>query len=125
MAGVSDIEPPHAESIMRLSTLVIPHRTDALVTIATRMSALPLGVLTEARRAEIARNLIFPMLLLIDALQLVASGTGRRGGAHAVHRDRACTVRAGEAKRRFPAAVRDAARRAPAGRSCKLIQLQH
>lgn len=58
---------------MRHSKLLIPHRTDALVMIATHMSALPLGVLSEARRAEIARNLICPMLLLIDALQLVAN----------------------------------------------------
>lgn len=58
---------------MRISTLVIPQRTDALTTIATHMSALPLGVLTEARRVEIVRNLLYPMLLQIEALQLVAN----------------------------------------------------
>lgn len=57
---------------MRISRLVIPQRTDALIAIATHMSALPMGVLTEARRAEIVRNLFDPMLLLIEALQLVS-----------------------------------------------------
>lgn len=57
---------------MRSSTLVIPQPADALCAIATHMSALPLGVLTEARRAEIVRNLLYPMLLSIEALQLVA-----------------------------------------------------
>lgn len=56
---------------MRLSKLVIPQRSDALTAIATHMSALPLGVLTETRRAEIVRNLFDPMLMLIEALQLV------------------------------------------------------
>lgn len=58
---------------MRISTLVIPKQADALTTIATHMSVLPLGVLTEARRAEIVRNLLYPMLLQIEALQLVAN----------------------------------------------------
>jgi hypothetical protein len=57
---------------MRISRLVIPQRTDALIVIATHMSALPIGVLTESRRAEIVRNLFDPMLLLIDALQSVS-----------------------------------------------------
>lgn len=58
---------------MRISTLVIPQSDDALTTIATHMSALPLGVLTEARRAEIVRNLLYPMLLQLEALQLVVN----------------------------------------------------
>jgi hypothetical protein len=57
---------------MRISRLFIPQRADALTTIAAHMSALPLGVLTEERRAEIVRNLLYPMLLQIEALQLVA-----------------------------------------------------
>ena len=56
---------------MRISTMAIPQRTNALVTIAAHMSAPPLGVLTEARRAEIVRNLLYPMLSLIDVLQSV------------------------------------------------------
>lgn len=58
---------------MRISRLVIPQRTDALIVIATHMSVLPLGVLHDARRAQIVRNLLAPMLMLIEALQLVAS----------------------------------------------------
>jgi hypothetical protein len=82
---------------MRISTLVIPQRTDALTTIATHMSALPLGVLTEARRAEIVRNLLYPMLLQIEALQLVANaGPDERGGSYAIHRIRARAVGADE-----------------------------
>jgi hypothetical protein len=57
---------------MRISSLAIPQPTDVLTTIATHMSAIPLGVLTEARRAEIARNLFGPMFLLVEALQLAA-----------------------------------------------------
>jgi len=65
------IESNQLEDMMRISTLAIPQRTDALVTIAAHMSALPLGILTEARRAEIVRNLLYPMLSLIDVLRSV------------------------------------------------------
>lgn len=56
---------------MRISALAFPQPADTLTTIATHMCALPL-VLTETRRAEVVRNLFQPMLLLIEALQLVA-----------------------------------------------------
>lgn len=58
---------------MSHSISALPQPADALAVIATNMSVLPLDLLDEARRRQIVRNVMSPVVLVIQALQLAAA----------------------------------------------------
>lgn len=53
--------------------LTVPQPADALAKIAEVINKLPLGDLSETRRAEIMRGAFEPVVLLIEAVQLAAA----------------------------------------------------
>jgi hypothetical protein len=58
---------------MNVPILPVPQPADALAKISELMNRLPFGDLSEARRAEITRNALGPVILLIEAVQLAAA----------------------------------------------------
>jgi hypothetical protein len=56
-----------------MTTLTVPSPVDALAQIAKHMAALPLDAMTEARRAQIVRNCLGPVVLLIEAVEVAAA----------------------------------------------------
>jgi hypothetical protein len=56
-----------------MTTLTVPSPVEALARIAQHMEALPLDAMTEARRAQIVSNCLGPVVLLIEAVELVTA----------------------------------------------------
>lgn len=55
-------------------TSALPQPADAMAVIATNMSVLPaLDLLDERRRREIVRNVLSPVIRVIEALQLATA----------------------------------------------------
>lgn len=53
--------------------LPVPQVADARAKISELMNRLPFGDLSDARRAEIERNALVPVTLMIDSVQLAAA----------------------------------------------------
>ncbi|MDB5815713.1 MAG: hypothetical protein JWN23_2830 [Rhodocyclales bacterium] len=56
-----------------MTTLTVPDPADAQARISYYLAALPLGVVSDARRAQIMNNCLGPIVLLIEAVQLAGA----------------------------------------------------
>lgn len=56
-----------------MTTLTVPKLADAKAKISDYLAGLPLGLVSELRRAEILENCVVPIVLLIEAVQMAGA----------------------------------------------------
>ena len=83
-----------------MTTLTVPNPAEAQAAIADYLTVLPLGPASDARREQIIKNCLGPIVLLIEAVQL-AGAAGPEEEAVLIQFIRALYAQSEHVKREF------------------------